>query len=65
MSPIGFELLLTAMLHLFSTVSGALVYFKKFDSRLIALHKYDHSNQIYLHTRIRNLLSRSSVHNNN
>jgi len=65
MFPTGFELLLTVMLHLFSTISGALAHFKKFDSHLIASHKYDHSNQIYLHTCIRNLLSRSSVHNNN
>lgn len=64
MSPISFELLLIAMLHLFSTLSGALVHFKKFDSRLIASHKYDRSDQIRRHTRIRNLLSSPSVHNN-
>jgi len=63
-SPIGFELLLIAMLHLFSTLSGSLVHFKKFDSLIIASHKYDSSDQIHRQTCIRNLLSHSSVHNN-
>jgi hypothetical protein len=64
MSPIGFELLLIVVLHLFSTLSGALVHFKKFDSLIIASHKYDRSDQIHRRTCIRNLLSRISVHNN-
>jgi len=64
MSLIGFELLLNDMLHLFGTLSDALVHFKKLDSDLIASHKYDRSDKIHRYTCIRNLLTSSSVHNN-